>query len=191
MATLERTNTDIGARKSSVNKGGNWGRIGGAARRFLVGRGNKKNRSGIITTSMLDRGVGRNDAIVSHTVSSVGLTEKERQRYNMSRLASDVEVFNVSVSNSKGCNSPRHWCERCEQRRAKLARLQREIDRMRHLIINDDIVTLEVPSDTVVSPQILELAQESAKLRITIDSLMRFQVRFQRNVRVLIVELLT
>lgn len=177
MATLERLNTPIisNTRKRSTNKGGgNWGKIGGAARRFLVGGGRKSHsNNNVITSVMLES--GRMDGIVSHSVSSVGLTEKERQRYNIARLASDVEVFNISP-NINCSTSARHWCERCEERRTKLARLQREIDRMRHLIINDDIVTLEVPSDTVVSPEVLELAQESAKLRITIDSLMRFQV---------------
>ncbi len=173
MTTLERLNTDIGAAKRGASKGGNWGRIGGVARRLLVGGARKTRPSDVIITSAMLDG-GRTDPIVSQTVSSVGLTEKERQRYDIERLASDVEVFNVATTN---CSSSRHWCERCEERRTKLARLQREIDRMRHLIINDDIVTLEAPANSVVSPEVLELAQESAKLRITIDSLMRFQVR--------------
>lgn len=162
MPTLERLNTDIGSRKRE-NKG-NWQKLGGAARRFLAGR--NKSRSNTLING------GNKDGIVSHTVSSVGLTEKERARF-MTKQSAEVEVF--SRPEPAPCN--RQWCERCEERRTKLARLQREIDRMRHIIINDDIVTLEVPPGTGVTPEVLELAQESAKLRITIDSLMRFQVR--------------
>lgn len=72
-------------------------------------------------------------------------------------------------------------CARCVARRQKIQELKEEFNELRKILISNKAV-LNIPEETQQTGNLppeegLDLVQESAKLRITIDTLMRFQVR--------------
>lgn len=103
------------------------------------------------------------DGRLARSASVVGMTEKERERV--------VASLEHTEEESRGGN-----CAKCDARRRRLDEIRAEFERLRTHIISDDVVEMTTPYGET-EPELVELAQESARLRITIDSLMRFQVR--------------
>lgn len=68
-------------------------------------------------------------------------------------------------------------CARCIAYRGRLLELQREFERLRAQLIAKPLVEPR-EARPKMPPKMLDLAEEGAKLRITIDTIMRSQVRY-------------
>lgn len=106
--------------------------------------------------------------------TSSGLTSLERRKH-LESLDGSTAFIQERSENTEG-----HECEHCASRRSKIKAMQQEFQQLRELLITKKSV-LEIPDSAqtekdAASPEELALIQESAKLRITIDTLMRFQV---------------
>lgn len=107
----------------------------------------------------------------------VGLTSKERCRQLQS-----LDGFSAYASPSSQEKSPR-FCSSCKSRRQRIVELEQEFRDLRERLLSKRTVldVLDTSTENMSSsPTELALIQESAKLRITIDTLMRFQVRTNR-----------
>lgn len=106
--------------------------------------------------------------------SFTGLTHKERERQLSSLDGASAYRASKHVSITPNC-------ARCVARRNRLAELEKEFAQLRRKLINverelsEQLVDQQTPQHAA-SPADIALVQESAKLRITIDTLMRFQV---------------
>lgn len=100
-----------------------------------------------------------------------GLTQKERARQLNSLDGSAAFTAVAGFGN-------RHTCARCAERRQRLEQLEREFGELRANLISKErvLATEDEQAAGRASAKELALVQESAKLRITIDTLMRFQV---------------
>lgn len=104
----------------------------------------------------------------------VGLTSKER-----SRQLQSLEGFSAYANPHSQEKSPR-FCSSCKKRRHRIVELEQEFRDLRERLLSKRTVldVLDTSAENTSSSSTeLALIQESAKLRITIDTLMRFQVR--------------
>lgn len=183
MATLERMNTSYSSRSRPSKS---WG---GKFRQLWSGKSSSKKDKAPVN---LLGDFGDDTPVLRRRNTTMGMTGAQQRNFISignanSRVNHDMNHMNhgspvsptiavKTISAEEFCSSPKNAiCELCEGNRLKIARVQREIEKMRDLIINDPIVALAPPEGEVVSPEIAELVDESVKLRITIDSLMRFQ----------------
>eukprot|EP00171_Calliarthron_tuberculosum_P009809 IDg9809t1 len=167
MAELTRSvSTGPGKRKSAA-----WS-VKGVARWALGRRKSRRFSRGVSSSSDdMCSSARKHDRAFGRNASVVGLTEKEHQRH-VAALDGAAAYRLSAVSPAQ----PRPQCKRCAARRLRLGEIRSEFERLRSQIISDDIVSM-APCDPDAEPEVVELIQESAKLRITIDTLMRFQVR--------------
>lgn len=101
-----------------------------------------------------------------------GFTEKERSKQVRSLNGS------AAIASNNRENSTRHHCVQCQRRRDRILHLETEFKQLRELLLNKQRVFFsnEQENQNQLNQQEISLVQESAKLRITIDTLMRFQV---------------
>ncbi|KAI0559185.1 hypothetical protein FGB62_165g016 [Gracilaria domingensis] len=101
----------------------------------------------------------------------VGLTSKER-----SKQLQSLDGFAAYASSSAREKQPRS-CSTCEMRRQRFLELEKEFNELREKLLSKTVLDVleNTSEDMSSSPLELVLIQESAKLRITIDTLMRFQ----------------
>lgn len=151
-----------GSVSGSENK---WGKLGSAARRLVFRRSVLKNKN------KLDKMVEQDGPAVGVLRANTPIdVRKKSDDLSQQRSPSSVRPVRMCLGRGK-------LCAHCEERRVQLAKLSAQIERLREVIISDSIVTLEPPEDTGdISPEVLELAAESVKLRITLDALCRFQM---------------
>ena len=106
-----------------------------------------------------------------------GLTAKERER-QIHKL--DGSSAFSPKSNKEGIPV----CKKCQQRKEFIASMEKEFHNLRQVLLNKSRVPDLSENDQLFDKDArkssssvqLALIQESAKLRITIDTLMRFQV---------------
>lgn len=100
-----------------------------------------------------------------------GLTSKERR--NQLRSLQGSTLYNKSTSESEHT----HDCSKCSAKRKRIQELEDEFQTLRDTLLSKQVLNeIKIEDLGSSSSSQLALVQESAKLRITIDTLMRFQV---------------
>lgn len=103
-----------------------------------------------------------------------GLTSKERLKQLQS--LDGAQAFSPVLDQS----DVGQGCQRCAERKKKIVELEKEFADLRKVLISQkrviDVSDKPGKKGSTRGREELALIQESAKLRITIDTLMRFQV---------------
>ena len=103
-----------------------------------------------------------------------GFTDKERIKKLQSLEGS--AAYKTTPLDSRGETT----CVRCAGRKQRISAINREFQQLRELLITEksvlNVCSSPAGNEIASSGEELELIQEGAKLRLTIDTLMRFQV---------------